>query len=168
MTIATLKVRVLNASYMELGSTRLDRAMALVATGRAVIDEEDSGRIINTPSGLSFALPKVIRLLNFIKVPFEVSQEYWSRAGVLRRDDYTCAYCGKRGNNMTVDHIYPKSRFVGNPDTWDNTITSCSPCNGKKADKTLKECGMVLRFKPTVPTRVYLRSEKKPRKKIKK
>lgn len=164
MSIATLKVRVLNASYMELGTTKLDRAMALVSTGRAVIEEEDSDRIIMTSGGLTFSLPKVIRLLTFLKVPFEVSEEYWSRSGVLRRDDFKCGYCGKKAS--TLDHIFPKSRvpYGQNADTWLNSISACSPCNSKKANKTPDEANMPLLFQPTVPMKVYLRSGKKPKK----
>jgi hypothetical protein len=72
----------------------------------------------------------------------------FSRRGVLRRDNYTCAYCGKYGD--TVDHILPKWR--GNDATWMNSITACFPCNNKKGGRSPKEAGMPLQFTPHVPS----------------
>jgi len=49
---------------------------------------------------------------------------------VLRRDAYTCAYCGDVANE--VDHVYPKSK--GGEDTLDNCVACCRTCNIKKKD----------------------------------
>lgn len=167
MTIATYSVSVLNASLEDLGSTRLDRAMNLVFRGRAVVVEEDESRIIRSMGGLEFFLPKVIRLLSYIKVPFHYSEEYFSKAGVLRRDNHTCGYCGKTpgkdGVTLTHDHIIPKSQ--GGGDTWMNAITACVKCNGKKANRTPQEASMPLLFEPWVPRRKYFKSDKPRRKK---
>lgn len=65
-------------------------------------------------------------------------EEKVAKAYVRQRDNFTCQYCGKYGN--TVDHIQPKSR--GGGDTWGNLVTSCSPCNNFKADRTPEEAGM--------------------------
>lgn len=162
-TIATIKVGVLNASYMPLGATHLGRALALVTSGRAVVEEIDDSRIIRSGGGLQIPLPKIIRLLTYLNVPFTITEEFWSLKGVLRRDNNVCGYCS--GKASTVDHIIPKSRFKagGNPNTWLNSIAACQPCNGKKANRTPEEANMPLLYKPTVPTKVYLRSGKKPR-----
>lgn len=168
MTIATYSVSVLNASYEGLGSTKLDRALNLVIHGKAEIIEYDESREIRSISGTIFNLPKVIRLLKFVKVPFHYSEEYFSKSGVLRRDNHTCGYCGKtaaQGVTLTHDHILPKSR--GGKDTWMNAITACVKCNGKKSDKTPEEARMPLLFQPTVPMRIYFKSDK-PRRKSKK
>lgn len=164
-TIATASVQVLNATYMPLGATHLGRAMALVSSGRAVVEEQDDTRIIRSGGGISIPFPKVIRLLTYLHVPFDITEEFWSLKGVIKRDKGICAYC--EGKATTVDHIEPKSRFRdgGNANTWLNTIAACQPCNGKKANRNPKEANMPLRFEPTVPTKVYLRSGKKPRKK---
>lgn len=162
-TFAARPVEVLNASFEALGATKMDRAISLVLRGDAEIVESDESRIVRS-MGHNLPFPKVIRLLRYVKVPFTYAEEFFSRAGVLRRDKHTCGYCGKKaadGAIMTVDHIHPKSRFDGNPDTWLNTVACCAPCNAKKADKLLSECGMTLLTTPTIPMRIYFRSEKK-------
>lgn len=70
------------------------------------------------------------------------------------RDFYRCAYCGKYFDHdeLTRDHIIPKSK--GGKNTWDNIITACKGCNGKKRDRTPEKAGMLLRFKPYTPTRL--------------
>jgi 5-methylcytosine-specific restriction endonuclease McrA len=166
MTIATYSVSVLNASYEGLGSTKLDRALNLVIHGKAEIVEYVEGREIRSMSGMMFNLPKVIRLLKYVRVPFHYSEEYFSKGGVLRRDNFTCGYCGKgaaNGLTMTHDHILPKSR--GGQDTWMNAITACTKCNSKKADRTPEEANMPLLFQPEVPMRIYFKSEKPRRRK---
>lgn len=59
------------------------------------------------------------------------------RAYVFERDDYTCAYCGKRGVKLECDHIIPVAR--GGHNGVDNLVTSCKPCNRSKAGKLLSE-----------------------------
>lgn len=167
--IATTQVRVYNASYEELSPTTLNSAMKLVLVqGRAEVIEYDETRIIRTMGGEEFFLPKVIRLLKMIKVPFYVAEEYFSKHGVLRRDNFTCGYCGvtaSQGATLTHDHIMPKSR--GGADSWENAITACVKCNGRKADQTPEEAGMKLLWYPWTPKRMYFRSEENRRKRKK-
>lgn len=169
MSIQNTTVGVLNASFEPLSPTHLSKAIVMVNEGRAEIIEIDESRTIRA-LGITFSFPKVIRLLQYVRVPFHYAEEYWSREGVFRRDNHTCAYCGKTAaklkSKLTIDHIHPQSRFTGNPDTWMNTISSCQPCNGKKSDSLLSECGMVLLFEPTIPMRMYLRSEPKRRRRF--
>jgi hypothetical protein len=69
------------------------------------------------------------------------------------RDRYTCAYCGHKfpGNKLSKDHIIP--RVQGGKDTWTNLVTSCKPCNQKKADRTPQEAGMELLYVPYIPSK---------------
>ena len=53
------------------------------------------------------------------------------RLEILRRDSYTCAYCGDVANE--VDHIVPKVK--GGEDTHDNLVAACRLCNIQKKDK---------------------------------
>lgn len=161
MSISTATVDVLNASFEPLSPTHLGRAMALVRDGKAEVIESDENRVIRA-LGITFSFPKVIRLLNYIKVPFTYAEEYFSREGVLRRDGYICAYCGKgpkNGQKMTWDHILPRSR--GGEDSWMNSVCACTKCNSKKADMTPEEARMPLLYQPTIPMRMYLRSGSK-------
>lgn len=166
MSSAT-NVIVWNASFEPLGNTKLGRAMALVTEGRAIIEEEDEDRKIRTAGGLLLPYPKVIRLVNYLKVPVVFSEEFWSKSGVLRRDNNRCGYCGKSDKKMSIDHIVPRSTF--NPrteaDTWMNTIACCVKDNLHKANRTPEEAGMFLMFDPHIPMRMYLKSGKRPSKK---
>ena len=164
---ASAQVSVLNASFEPLGNTKVARALSLVSSGRAVVDESVEGMYIHSIGGLKIPLPKVIRLLNYVKVPFHYSEEYWSKPGVLRRDKNRCIFCGKKGD--TIDHLTPRSTFENKQeaDTWMNTATACLPCNSKKANRTPTEAGMYLMYEPWIPTRLYLKSGKAKSKKKK-
>jgi len=54
------------------------------------------------------------------------------RLQVLRRDAYTCAYCGDSPVNE-VDHRIAKVK--GGEDTLDNLVAACRRCNIQKKDK---------------------------------
>jgi len=161
ITSSAIRVDVMNATYEPLGAAKLSRALALVIEGRAVIVESDDTRMVRS-MGVDFPLPKVIRLLSALKVPFYTAEVYFSREGLLERDRRKCGYCGGLAN--THDHILPRSR--GGRDEWMNAIAACGRCNNRKGDRTPEEAGMPLLFKPTIPMRVYLRSDKKPRRKV--
>ena len=64
------------------------------------------------------------------------------RAFVLRRDNYTCVYCGTK-EKIGLDHIVPRSK--GGSDTPDNLVAACFPCNRKKGARTPEQAGMVIR-----------------------
>ena len=55
------------------------------------------------------------------------------RLFVLKRDDYTCYYCGITTAN-TVDHLTPLHK--GGTDELSNLVTACKPCNYSKGSKT--------------------------------
>jgi 5-methylcytosine-specific restriction endonuclease McrA len=70
-----------------------------------------------------------------------------SRKGVLRRDDNSCAYCGRFAN--TIDHVQPRSR--GGRDSWENLVACCLRCNNVKGDRTPEEMGWQLLRRPAAP-----------------
>ncbi|MHA1682881.1 MAG: HNH endonuclease [Promethearchaeota archaeon] len=57
----------------------------------------------------------------------------------LREHDQgdVCGYCGKEAENLTTEHILPRSR--GGIDHPDNAIRVCKACNLKKSSKRLYE-----------------------------
>lgn len=65
---------------------------------------------------------------------------YKIRFTVLRRDNFTCQYCGRGTQNgaiLHIDHIRPKAK--GGKLKLDNLITSCLECNEGKKDILLTE-----------------------------
>ena len=97
----------------------------------------------------SIALPEVIVSTSFNRLPER--QVKYSRQSVFSRDKFTCAYCGKifKVSDLTVDHIIPRAQ--GGKTEWDNVIASCFKCNQNKADRTPRQAGLKLHFRPTKP-----------------
>ena len=63
----------------------------------------------------------------------ELGLQKWKdqRVRVLKRDSYTCAYCGLDANQ--VDHIIPRS--AGGTHDLDNLVACCKQCNTRKGSK---------------------------------
>jgi 5-methylcytosine-specific restriction endonuclease McrA len=59
---------------------------------------------------------------------------------ILEKYDFCCAYCGKRGEGLTPDHIEPLSR--GGANYLSNIVPACGPCNLHKGARTPEEAGM--------------------------
>jgi len=93
-------------------------------------------------------MPAVIRLLRRITRKRCVK---FSRMNVLVRDNFKCQYCGRRlpTRKLNYDHVVPKSQ--GGRTTWQNIVTSCIPCNDRKAGRTPEQAGMPLKVKPVKP-----------------
>jgi 5-methylcytosine-specific restriction endonuclease McrA len=66
---------------------------------------------------------------------------------VFARDGSRCQYCGRAAENL--DHVVPRSRGGGH--VWENVVAACRPCNARKEDRFLSECGMSLRRPPVAP-----------------
>ncbi len=138
-------VLVLNQNYEPLSVTRMKRAMILLWLGKAEIIES-LGWKIRTPSTV-FRSPSIIRLQSYINLRRPAIP--LTRKNIMKRDRYTCQYCGKRGIPMTCDHVIPKTR--GGDDSWENLVCSCTYCNNRKGNNTPTEIGMRLLKTPKRP-----------------
>lgn len=136
------KVLVLNASYEPLNITSWKRAVVLIIKEKAE-QVEHNGRMIYS----DFPLPSVIRLRQYIRIPY--SEIPLTRRHVLQRDNYTCQYCGYQGDDLTLDHVVPRSK--GGPDSWENIVAACVRCNVKKGNRTPKQANLHLRTNPRRP-----------------
>lgn len=139
-------VLVLNGSFEPLHFTNARRAITLVLAGKAE-SVEASPRVVRSPSH-SFPLPSVIRLAMYIRKPF-VQRVAFNKKNILRRDHYTCQYCGRRGERLTVDHVVPRSR--GGDTTWTNVVAACLRCNLDKGNQSPAEAGLALVRPPSHP-----------------
>lgn len=61
------------------------------------------------------------------------------RFEILKRDQFTCHYCGRTPPNVLlhVDHVVPRS--AGGTDDPANLITACADCNQGKSSRLLEE-----------------------------
>ena len=89
----------------------------------------------------------MIRLRQYVRVPFR--QLPLTRRNLFQRDNHTCQYCGSRDNQLSIDHVIPRSR--GGGDTWENVTTACLSCNVRKGNRTPKEASMPLGHVPRRP-----------------
>jgi len=101
-------INVLNVDGQELTPCVLERAWREVNRARAIwIDEQTIQLLYN---------------------PF-LFRDY--RKAALRRDRYTCLWCGRPGT--TVDHIIPASK--GGSDLPHNLLAACMECNTKRGSR---------------------------------
>lgn len=90
------------------------------------------------------SVPSVIMLRDYMKSKTVVR---FSKSNVFLRDLYTCVYCETKLEKRacTLDHVLPISH--GGKTAFNNTVTSCGPCNSKKGnDHRVRP-----RFKPYKP-----------------
>jgi 5-methylcytosine-specific restriction endonuclease McrA len=141
-----IAVLVLNHSFEPLQFTNARRAISLLLSGKAE-PVEASPRVIRSPS-VALALPAVIRLAVYIRKPF-LDRVAFNKKNILRRDGYTCQYCSRRGEKLTVDHVVPRSR--GGQTTWTNVVAACLRCNLLKGNRMLEEVRLRLIREPVHP-----------------
>ena len=134
------RVLLLNATYEPLTALPVRRAVILLVCEKALAVHEDPDGAVIHSAGCSVQVPSVIRLRNYVRVPYR-ARIPMTRAALMHRDRFRCAYCG--GKAETVDHVIPRSR--GGEHSWENCVASCAPCNHRKADKLLSELGWPLR-----------------------
>ena len=138
---------MLNQNYEPLTVTTARRAVVLMFQGKAEMIISADGLKIHTVSR-EYALPSVVRLWQYKKVPYR--RVVLSRKNILVRDRHQCQYCGTTRGPMTVDHVVPKTKNGG--DTWENMVCACVACNNKKGNRSAEKAGMRLLRKPYRPT----------------
>src|SRR5213075_1932074 len=138
------KALVLNATYEPLCVVPIRRAVVLVLKEKAEVLHSTDQELHSERS--SFAVPSVIRLTYFVRVPFR-ARAALNRRAVFARDGHRCQYCGAHAEN--IDHVIPRSR--GGAHEWENVVAACRPCNSRKQDRMLHETSLLLHRKPTAP-----------------
>ena len=137
---------VLNATYEPLSIVSGRRAAVLVLNERA--DSLHDSNLLLRSANFEMSVPSVIRLRNFVRVPYP-RRNAITRRGVFARDGGRCQYCGAKAES--IDHVQPRSK--GGPHTWENVVAACRPCNSRKRDRLLKDTNMRLPGPPLAPTR---------------
>ena len=140
---------VLNADYRPLSYYPLSlwpwqEAIKAVCLDRVVILAEYEATVRSQRA--EFRIPSVVVLKEFVRPQKRVA---FTRFNLFLRDEFCCQYCGSKGD-LTFDHVLPRSK--GGITSWENVVAACSPCNLKKANKTLKQVGMRLSRPPVAPS----------------
>ena len=143
--ILNRRVLLLNQSYQPLMIIGAKRALVLVLTEK--VDAIENYAEYVHSMFFKMPLPSVIRLKKYAR--FNKKEIVLSRKNILKRDNYTCQYCGIESNQLTIDHVVPRQK--GGPDTWENLVTACEKCNAHKANKLIDEIGMKLLKLPRKP-----------------
>jgi 5-methylcytosine-specific restriction endonuclease McrA len=140
-----LRVLVLNASFEPINVCTVRRAVVLILKGVANAEECSPSHWLHS-SRFSMPMPSVIRLVEYIHIPFE--RKSLSRKNILLRDHNTCQYCNKvlPPTELTLDHVMPRSR--GGDSSWDNLVACCRTCNNRKGDGRPEDNGMRLLKRP--------------------
>jgi len=138
-------VLVLNQNYQPLNICNVRRAFGLMGRGKA--EPVSNGRGYLHSVSQSFPAPSVIRLFYMVKRP--VMRRRLSRQAVFYRDGFTCQYCGKKSQDLTLDHVVPRRQR--GPHSWDNVVAACNRCNLRKAGRTPAEANMKLAKIPKAP-----------------
>ena len=144
-------VAVLNSDFTYIGMISWERSIVLLYQGKAETVKDTDTVIYNTDKSYSFVIPKVIKLVSFVKSLYQSKIPY-SKRNIFVRDKHTCQYCGKKmeQSECTVDHVNPKA--LGGKSSWSNCVCSCMRCNGLKGDKPLDHTPLSLRSVPRTPT----------------
>ena len=146
---------VLNADYRPLSYYPLslwswqDAVKAAFMDRVEIVAEYDCE--VHSPS-VSLKIPSVVVLKEYVKARKRVA---FTRFNVFLRDEFSCQYCGKKGE-LTFDHIVPRSS--GGITSWENVVAACALCNMRKGSKSLRRTGMSLRKPARAPMAEQLRN----------
>jgi 5-methylcytosine-specific restriction endonuclease McrA len=138
-------VLVLNANFEPVNVCTTRRAIGLVLNGKASLVLNGRGEIKTVTR--TYPRPSIIRLEKMIKRPRP--RVRLTKREVLRRDNYTCQYCGQSTPHLTIDHVIP--RRLGGQHTWKNLVAACPSCNHRKGGRTLEQAQMHLLHLPAEP-----------------
>ena len=138
-------VLVLNANFEPIHVCTTRRAIGLILNGKASLVLNGRGEI-RTISRI-YPRPSIIRLEKMIRRPRPTIR--LSKREILRRDEYTCQYCGLHTIHLTIDHVIP--RRLGGRHTWQNLVAACPTCNHHKGGRTIEQAQMRLLRSPSEP-----------------
>mmetsp|Transcript_37456 Transcript_37456/g.44694 ORF Transcript_37456/g.44694 Transcript_37456/m.44694 type:complete len:342 (-) Transcript_37456:291-1316(-) len=152
---------VLNADYQPLNALPLSQyswqeTVKSVFAGKVVVVDVYPNVTIRAVN-MNIPLPSVIALTEYVPQPSQTP--IFTRKNVFLRDSYTCQYCARhyRIQDLSLDHVIP--RCMGGRLEWENAVTCCKKCNGRKGSclpNNLHSVGMKLIRKPRIPTKYEL------------
>lgn len=143
--VSNERALVLNATFEPIGVISGRRAVVLALYRKVEVLAESDMTISSEHHRM--ALPSVVRLRYFVKVPYRRETPV-TRKAIFGRDGGRCQYCGRAAEN--IDHVIPRSR--GGRHIWTNVVACCQRCNTAKSDHLLKDTALKLRAVPVPPS----------------
>src|SRR5207247_6609966 len=101
------RVLLLNVTYEPLTTVGLRRAVCLVLGDKAEVVHDDAGGMMLRSTSVVLAMPSVIRLRRYVRVPYR-SRVPLTRGALMRRGNYLCAFWGRSVETM----VYVVARSV--------------------------------------------------------
>lgn len=140
---------LLNFTDEILSFIKEKKAIRLIYKGKAEVISIWDNIKLSFANGFMY-LPAIIKMKYYVFKRY--GKIVFSRQNVLKRDRYTCQYCGRELNSVeaTMDHIIPKK--LGGVSSFENCVAACKQCNSKKRDKKLEDTNLKLIRQPTVLT----------------
>jgi 5-methylcytosine-specific restriction endonuclease McrA len=143
-------------SWLPLSLWNWQEAVKAVFSGKVTVVDVYPDVSIRA-ANLEVPLPSVIALTEY--VPQHHQPPAFTKRNVFLRDEYRCQYCQNRFHtrDLSLDHVVPRCK--GGRLNWENAVTSCRACNGRKGSLDLadiKSVGMRLKRTPRVPTQYEL------------
>ena len=146
MLVNLRKVLLLNYSYEPIMVVSAKKALIMYILDKIDMVEQSNEYIRSLY--LTIPIPHVIKLKTYLYV--KPRRLALTRRNIIKRDNYTCQYCGSNSASMTIDHIIPRDK--GGRDTWNNLVTACKKCNIYKGNYLLNQINMRLLKKPVQPS----------------
>ena len=95
------RVLLLNSTYEPLTALPMRRAVVMLLCGKAdVVHDDPTGPVIHSATR-AIVVPSVIRLRSYVRVPYR-ARIPMTRAALMHRDRFRCAYCGARPTPSTT------------------------------------------------------------------
>ncbi|HEO64786.1 MAG TPA: HNH endonuclease [Spirochaetes bacterium] len=128
----TMNVLLLNNTYEPVKVISWQKAIILHFKEKVDIIEVYEDFEIHSEK-LALNVPAVVRLHYYVNIHKHLNLRL-SKENIFYRDNYTCAYCGKRlpKDQLTLDHVIPLSK--GGKKAWNNIVAACNSCNNKKGN----------------------------------
>lgn len=154
---------VLNAdylpmSYLPLSMWNWQDAIKAVFAGKVTVVDVYPDTVVRA-ARLEIPLPSVIALNEYVPHYSEHATPAFTRRNVFLRDEYRCQYCRQafHTRDLSLDHVVPRS--MGGNLNWNNAVTCCRQCNGRKGNllpSQLRQVGMKLHREPRPPSQFQL------------
>ena len=142
------KIILLNSDYSFLNIVDWKKSFTLLVKNKVEVLKYSTD-VIKTAAGKFLKIPLIIRLIKLIRAVYRTKVPF-SKKNVLIRDGFKCSYCGMTKGNLTIDHIFPRSK--GGKSTFENCTAACKKCNNKKGNLTCLEAKMFPNTKLIAPT----------------